>query len=194
MAIIPTGFAQINWQFTGDSCPTGAETTLGVDLGSFTDPPDDLAVVAGNLWETHINPQIVTTCTLSGVLVKYGPNATGPSAQITTAHVGNLAAAGAAPNTTYLVRKVTALGGRAGSGRMYVPGVTEDDVDPDGTVTPAMVTLLQSNFDDLWDALDVGGFTPVLLHSAGSPLSTPTPITSLRVDARVATQRRRLRR
>jgi hypothetical protein len=50
--------------------------------------------------------------------------------------------------------------------------------------------LLGNFYDDL-----VGNdYLPVVFHSAGSPITTPTPITSFKTDPLAATQRRRLRR
>jgi hypothetical protein len=119
---------------------------------------------------------------------------TGPSALVSSNIQGTGGSNGISSNVSYLVRKVTALGGRAGRGRMYLPGPTEADVNEAGAILGARVTSLQAALNDFLTQMVADGDGPVLLHGVGSPISTPTPITSFSLDTRAATQRRRLRR
>jgi hypothetical protein len=100
------------------------------------------------------------------------------------------------PNCALLVRKTTAFGGRRNRGRAYIPGLSlKPSTSPAGMIDGAAVTALQSDANDWWAAAanvgppEVSGL--VLLHSE-SPF-TPTPITGLDVQDKIATQRRRLR-
>ena len=193
MAVIPSGFAQINWKFTGTSAPRGAEVTLGVNISSFAGSAADAAAAAITAYNDNVDPITPATVTLASVLVKFGPNATGPSAEVPSGNAGSGGGASASPNVAWLVHKVTALGGRAGRGRMYWPGVQESEVDPSGTLSSAFVTGAQTAMDGFLADLGTALLIPVVLHSETSPLSAPTTITELTVDGVAATQRRRMR-
>jgi len=194
MTVIPTGFAQANFIYNGASAPTGAEWTLGLGISSYGGSPITLGEDLVSAYETaNFDASTSTDVDLSGVLVKFGPDATGPSALFSAA-VGGAADQDAVPNVSYLIHKVTSLGGRAGRGRAYFPGVPEAQTEPNGTLD----STWRDNFQAAWDTFltELTGLSviPVVLHAADSPLTTPTAITSFVVDARAATQRRRLRR
>ena len=193
MAVIPTGFIQANLKFTGNSSPLGAEVTCGFDATGFVGDVADMAQEIGDQWTASIRTVMPGTVILGSVLVKAGPNETGPSAEVPINSVGSGGGASASPNVAILVSKNTAFGGRAGRGRFYHPGPQESEVDPNGALSGAFVAGMQTEVNDFFGALTTAGLEPVLLHGVGSPLTTPTPITSFTVDGRVATQRRRLR-
>jgi hypothetical protein len=193
VALIPTGYAQINWKFTGTSCPNGAEVTLGVDISSYGGTPAAAAGDAIVAYNDNIDGIMPATVTLASVLVKFGPNATGPSAESPSGNAGSGGGASTSPNVAWLVHKTTAQGGRAGRGRMYWPGVQESEVDPSGNLSTAFVTGAQTAVDGFLADLSTALLIPVVLHGAASPLSTPTTILSLEVDGVAATQRRRMR-
>lgn len=193
--IIPTGYAQANFRFTGDALPTGAEITMGYDVTGFIGGPDDAAEGLALNWTSSemFNFQCDSVA-LTSVLVKFGPIATGPSAIYPTTVTGFESGQSVAPNTSVLVRKTTALGGRAGRGRLFLPGIPEAKITESGAVDASWATSRQNDLnqwllDDIADDL-----VPVVLHSAGSPITAPTPITVLLLDSIAATQRRRLRR
>jgi hypothetical protein len=120
-----------------------------------------------------------------------GPDDTGPSALHSAVEPGAGDSAAAPPNVSVLVRKNTALGGRKGRGRMYIPGVAEADSDGAGVMSSVRQAAWQAQADTFLVAAALGGLAGVVLHEDAT---TPTPIISLAVDGRVATQRRRLRR
>lgn len=192
--LIPDGCAQINWRFTGDAAPTGAEVTLGVAVDTFTGSVADAAASAHSAWSLTALVIQSESITLDSTLVKFGPNATGPSAVYAVPFDGSADPQADVPNTSVLVRKVTAFGGRTGSGRMFVPGYGEGLWEPNGTMTLLNLSGIQDSFDDLWTALTADNLVPVLLHGEDSPVTTPLPITSFQVQQLAATQRRRLRR
>ncbi len=96
------------------------------------------------------------------------------------------------PNCAFLVRKRTPLGGRAHRGRMYLPagvGVGEDSVPATGVMLEAQRSALQTRVNTAF-----GGTNKAILHDSLTPGAlSPTTITSLFLDPRLATQRRRLR-
>jgi hypothetical protein len=99
------------------------------------------------------------------------------------------------PSVAVLVRKSTSTGGKRGRGRFYLPWcLATTSVDEAGNVASAAQANLQTKCDSFKSQLAATpSFMPlVLLHQVGS--STPSLITGLTVDGRVATQRRRIGR
>jgi len=131
---------------------------------------------------------------LSEVRCKFGPNDLGPDGEISVSQAGGGVESSCPPNMAYLVKKVTLGGGRPNRGRFYLPGVGEARVDDSGVVDGTFLSLLQGHIDDWHDLIVSSIGTSVVLHAEGSPVTTPTPIESYVLDAKVATQRRRLRR
>lgn len=102
------------------------------------------------------------------------------------------------PNVAMLVKKNTPSRGRRGQGRFFLPMcVPESAVDDAGVIDTTSRNVYQGIVDDWHDELDTIGIPMVLLQGdegQSAPLSPPPFVTSLQVDAKVATQRRRLRR
>ena len=190
--VIPPLFCQVNFLFTGTGVPTGAQMTLGLDNPAVDDPLVVASVVAG-LWDTPATDMrsiYSTTTTLSGIMVKNGPNATGASDIYPVSFTGTQNASGN-PSTSILVKKVTSFGGRQGSGRMFFPGIAESDVDQSGVVLPGRITAAQPVLDVFRDGLVAAGYTPVLLHNDDT---SPMIINRLLMTGQCANQRRRNRR
>jgi len=192
--VIPADFAQINWSHTGGGLPFGADVTLGVDVSTYAGSPSQAAIDAREAWADNMLPVLNSAISLSLPSVKFGPTATGPTGTASGGGAGGGATPGMSPNVAYLIHKATIFGGRAGRGRMFVPGVAESSVNQAGDVDGGSVTALQGAVDALIADLNTAGMIPVLLHGAASPLTVPSTITTMTVDSRVATQRRRLRR
>lgn len=192
--IIPLNHAQVNYIFDGDALPTGAQVTFGLNLESFTGTISDLAALCSAAWMGSAwSDSLGAGCDLAQILVKVGPNATGPSLLIGAVDGGSLAG-DATPNVAYLIHKGTAMGGRAGRGRFFLPGVVENAVGPSGLVTSTQLDALQLAANTYIGWMEDGDAPLYLLHGEGSPITEPTRINSLAVDTTVATQRRRLRR
>ena len=192
--LIPAGFCQVNLFFTGASVPTGAQCTFALDAQAFAGDPTAIGnVVIDAYTAAGFTLNLANDVDLTKVLVKEGPNATGPSAEVAT---GLDSAGGTAgtPNTAVLVSKNTALGGRQGRGRMFLPGVQEDQISAAGIIAPAVVAALQSDVETFFGDIAVSDLFAVLLHDEASPITTPTPVTSFTVQSTAATQRRRMRR
>jgi hypothetical protein len=193
VTVIPSGYAQANFKFGGTGAPNGAEVTLGLELAGVLQTPSGVAADLIANWVATVHTVLPGSITLDSVLVKFGPVATGPSADVAAGDTGTGGGTGTSPNVAILVHKVTPLGGRAGRGRMYIPGVQESEVDTSGNLTTPFVTGINAELATFWSTLNSDDTPPVILHNVGSPLTTPTPITDFNCDPRVATQRRRLR-
>lgn len=190
MAVIPASFCQVNFLFGGVGYPTGAEVTCGFDVPGLTDPAD-IADLMADAYADHLRARVPTAVTLNSILVKVGPNDTGPFAELGVGSVGTGDAGQVNPNMAILIQKRTALGGRANRGRMFWP-VTEGQTGQAGTLGTIQVDDTNDAFA-LWQSQVIAGeATPVILHV--NPALTPTPITSFACQALTATQRRRLRR
>lgn len=191
---IPAGFAQATWQFSGAALPYGAVVTAGVDLGGAPPAPIQVAEDLFSAFGNTIMGQLVADVVLTGCLVKFGPDATGPSAVFSGAIAGSQVNDGSPAQVAFLIRKNTALGGRSGRGRWYVPGVRETSVDEAGNLLQGSIDLMQAEVDDFLIAVGAANLNLVILHQADAPIQVPTALTGMQVDSRVATQRRRLRR
>lgn len=95
-------------------------------------------------------------------------------------------------NSCYILKKQTALGGRRHRGRNYLPGVSEDSVDNDGTVLVAVANGINTNVQDMRDDMTAAGCELALLHQS-APFN-PTPVVTALAEAWIGTQRRRLAR
>jgi hypothetical protein len=120
---------------------------------------------------------------------------------------GTAAVSSLPPNCAQLVRKLTGLGGRKNRGRFYWPWfLNEGSVDEAGSVDAAWTTGTQTAFDAWFTQGNVTGDGRMVIANkvygvdpvTGKPVVTAVNIgpevTSLVVDNRIATQRRRLDR
>lgn len=193
-ARIPPGFAEVWVQFNTPLDPEPMYSAFGIDLASGV-PMDQSEATSILGWASlSIAPTIASDYTVGPGHVIAGQDGGDVRYDGVTAPSAGTNGGNACPNnTSWLVRKVTASGGRRGRGRMYWPGVPEGDVGSTGILTSGALadlqtqaSLLQSNLVALTsvDAL-------VLFHES-APF-TPTPITTLQAQTRAATQRRRMR-
>lgn len=183
-------FRQVSWIFTGVAVPHGAACSLGFDKGS--EGLADAAAVIGNEAATLHEALSTSNVTLASIVVKEGPNETGPSVEIPLNVPGDQGVDTAPPQVSYLIRKQVNNVTQRLSGRLYWPGVPITTVDEAGGLDPATVTQV----DDAWIAfLDVLNDTlemnPYVFPATSSD---PRSVSFLRCQGTVATQRRRLRR
>jgi hypothetical protein len=156
--------------------------------------PGEAAEGLSGAWVSSILSKQVNDLTLINTHVKYGPNDLGPSADFGGSNPGGDAGDDAAPNIALLVHKVTNVGGHAGQGRFYIPGLNESMVDTGGVIDGSEFAEWVDVVQDFYENIVALDLTPALLHGESSPVADPTPIESFVVDAKAATQRRRMRR
>lgn len=191
--LIPAGYAQVNFIHSGVGAPLGAQWTLGLNVDDFVGTASEAATAIGIDWQSAgMDDAMSASVTLDSILVKFGPNATGPSALVSVGVAGSQPASGS-PAVSLLVQKVTSFGGRQGRGRCYIPGVSESLIDPSGVIAGGLVSTAQAALDDFFDKLTADELVPVLLHAEGSPVSTPYHMDGFVVAGLAATQRRRIR-
>lgn len=199
MSIVPPGFAEVSLGFTRSGDPEPMYNVWGVDLNDL--PPEeygDLGPDFGNAFMAACVEAIDDSIVLTNIKVRIG-NDGDPFVFEFAANIPGTDSYSIVPqNTAILVRKLSALGGRKGRGRAFLPWVSETSVSDAGVLTPTYVTAWQANMDDfITNRLDSAGtglsvdLGLVILHNDAT---VPTPVTNLIVDPMVATQRRRLRR
>lgn len=187
--IIPEGYAQISLEFSGVIYDHNPFVTFGVQnvlVDGAAEIASSVEVACKSLVENFCH----TTTQLIGIHVKKGPNSTGAAASRSVSQAGTVGGTAGYSNTAYLVEKQTALGGRQGRGRMFIPGVSDSIVDPGGLLTPANIVLFDAELESFLDSLDLASLPMVLLHNNAL---TPTPVSGMQVDPKAATQRRRMR-
>lgn len=190
MAIIPSGYSQVNLVFVGDNLPTGAEVTFGVDNNGAI-PDLVCSGVFDALSASTLMSNFVDDCAIVTIRAKNGPNADGPFSEISVNMPGGIASAGATPNVAALFKKNTDLGGRKGQGRCFWPGVSEALVGSDGTLDSTLRAAIQTDANSLLSGLVSETLPMVLLHNDAT---TPSPVIGFTIQSVAATQRRRLRR
>lgn len=189
--MIPTGYAQLSLAHTGDNFDGECINTFGIQNTVDMDAAGIGDAFKGALTATDLLTWYSSSVLLTEVRVKLGPDSTGESAVTDIGLTGDVGGQSVSPQVAMLVRRNTALGGRRGRGRFYIPGLPAATLDNSGTFDPANVEAIVEEWTALFAAMSFVGLNSVLLHD--SPL-TPTPITTLVGQSRVATQRRRARR
>jgi len=183
----PAGFQQVNafydleQQATDDAevvfgvaLPAFDQTNVDALFGIFTSTFKNVLSGSANITRIEVHDSSLATITSTGAPEN-----------------GTVSGDPMTPQVAYLVKKLTALGGRRNRGRFYLPGVVESKVDGAGNVLGAFQTTIQTSMDDFMTDTGAADIGVVILHSDGG---TPTDVTSLQVEPKVATQRRRLKR
>ncbi len=191
---IPPGYAQANLLFAGIAAPRGAQLAIGVQLEPGTTNP---VLVGQDMYDSFQGTMLLeldNDLTMLGCKVKIGPNTTGPDGTYFETNVGGVNSLAVSPQVALLVKKVTALGGRANKGRMFIPGIVENWVDGAGVVSPGVQASADTALASFLAAIALSGTMTgmVILHNAVE--LAPAAVTALKTDGRVATQRRRLRK
>lgn len=167
------------------------------DAGGAVPDPEDQARLWVEAFNAEVMPVIsaaVTATAASFVDLRSLSGASGPVSGSTLPETGGGSGNALAPNTAILVKLQTAGGRSTRSGRMYLPGVDEDQVTANGEMTVGYVADVQNAIDDFWDALTAADIIPVVNSKVPGGTYAPNTITSMTVAALLATQRRRLRK
>lgn len=187
--VIPAQHAQIAHHFGGDALPRGATVTYGVGfIGIPT--PNSIAETCHALFALHFLPLMGSSVNMPETIARLGPSPDGPSGSFANPVSGGNSNNHVTPQVSVLIRKRTSSGGRRHRGRFYLPGLIESGVDPGGLLSGDTPAAFQDGADDFLAALATAALPMVILHFDATD---PTTVISLDVDARVATQRRRLR-
>lgn len=172
---------------------------------------EDQAEILAKQWSTDVMPDLVSALRLESVSWVDLDNATGSvgsfagSAGAPLPHVGGVDNAPASSNVSILVRKQTSSARGSKQGRIFVCGLPEaytTQANPNN-IDGGFLATLQEDFDAFLGNInqDASAEPPaydselVVVHKV--PIvgeGTGSDVSALRVDSRLATQRRRLRR
>lgn len=194
-ARIPPGWAEVWVQITISSDPEPMYTAFGVDLAAGVSATqavaDELLLTS---WNTLDN---IVSADFQGGLghVVFGNDGGDIRIDGSGSQSNGLAPASSLPNNcAYLVRKLTASGGRRNRGRMFIPGVPEGNVIANGEITSAWRTTVQTALSNFYASIfGLANVDDLVLFHDSAPF-TPTVITDLVLQNKIATQRRRMRR
>lgn len=171
--------------------------TWAFSTGVLEPYPVDLAQECYEATTDVLKSHLRSTEKFIGADFRVGPGGVGPIHNIRQEVIGTGGSGKQLPqNCAVLVRKGTGKGGRKNRGRFFWPSIPASEVDNNGLITPSTRTAIQTSMDDLLALYDAGGndfFSAGMRLLHATEADPPTEIVSLDVDARIATQRRRLR-
>lgn len=191
--LIPPGYALVTlkWKLSLDAEPM--ESTFGVGNGSHALGQTEANAIASAWLARFTLAGLRNTYTFTGLDMAVGQDGGDPvHYTVVQNSVGTGTNASLPQNCALLIKKGTALGGRQGRGRMYLPAgyLQEGLVDDNGTIDSSFRGDLQTAATAFRSDVAGAAGNMDLLHSGSL---APTVVTSLTVDTRIATQRRRLR-
>lgn len=186
---VPTNFFETTMHFTMSGQSGDIICSLGWSGGDASDPPDFAGVdtALGGL-----QGNVSAGCVMDVISYNLGSTATDNPTHDESVNFPGLASGtvhGLA--TCILVQKRSLEGGRRHRGRVYYPGAEKNSVGGDGIIDSGVVTGLQTNWDDMVTEMQGMGYAPNLFHQT-APFS-PTGVSTFSVQAKIATQRTRLR-
>lgn len=187
--IIPPNHVQVCFNWEGPLIPDGQGCTV---FGSTVASSDPAATAAD--WTTSFLAAFVGSLSDQVTLTTVDWYTADEGGSVLVDETGGASGDPCPPNVSIMFRKVTSVRGRRAQGRMFPPGLIYDEqVGVNGLIDPATVTGRTTQANN-WLADAVGNMV-ILQNSEGNspPLSPPPPVTALLCDARVSTQRKRLR-
>jgi hypothetical protein len=194
--IIPPGYAGISVPLNHVGIARTAYLTFGVKNNAGGTSAASVANPVFNaLTQTLSLASILDSeVTIGPVKAAIGQDGSPPlSGEGANTQAGALSTGTLPSNCAVLVKKSTALGGRAGRGRIFIPwAIGESFVDEGGIITAGNVTTMQTAMSNMLSGLATNNVPMVILHAVSTGL--PPLVVSLTVDRLLATQRRRLGR
>lgn len=188
MPFIPGGFAHVAVELRLENDPDPMYITYGVEVNSLElDVANDLhAAFVGNMLAViGSDYSAVSTTLITDNIAVTSQTGSFP---------GEDNAASCPSNCAMLVKKVSGFRGRANTGRMYIPGISEGNVENNGALTTGQLTVAQAAVSDWYAAIfGVEGVDDLVILHSTEALGAPTPVVALQVQPVIATQRRRMR-
>jgi hypothetical protein len=189
---VPAGFGLLSYLFTVSGDPEPMATTIGVDVAfGAAGPQEKVDQKADAFMNATTASQLSGGYTFIGCELRTGGAGVGGAVwEALRSLVGSGNPSALPNNCAYLYKKLTAISGRRGRGRMYIPPYigAEGNVNSVGVIDEATRVAIEDYL-----ALAMPGDDYVLLHDTVPSTMAPTPIIGFSLDRRIATQRRRLR-
>lgn len=207
--VIPTGYAEVTHRFSLAGDPEVMTWSHGVAGVTDSVSLGDAVGTWTGLYAAGPLGALCSAYTYLGATGRTDPAGSNLVFDLSESIPGTGGADSIPQNCALIIRKRTATGGRANSGRIFQPGmVAPDEVDNAGNIAGASVTSLQATWATFLSDGAASTFDMVLLHSKfvrdpadpppattmmANPHTTPSIVTALTVEPIIATQRRRLR-
>lgn len=183
-------YGRLIWNFDPQGSAPPVQCTQDLVVAAAGDPATFLATIADEMATLHEAVASIN-CTLDSADLKIGPENIGPTFSVSIGQTGNQGTSIVPPNTALLVRKEISTVSARYAGRLFYPGIPETILTLGGNIDPAGVDQFQDAFDVFFAALDTLEAPPVVLSRESSDARF---VDGYRVQTKVATQRRRLRR
>lgn len=199
--VIPPGFGLASIILTGPEGTQPYVTTIGVGLadagGDFVGVANRVFDSYASVFDTLTNDKLI----FDRVSLLVGSDGGNGSVDSDLAPRQAVRSVDMAPTAMSLIaRKNTAVLGRRGRGRMFIPGVLADgDVMATGAIEAASKPIFEDALEEFLTSLSLVGPSiypiapPYLLHSEGASSTSPSPITSLTPGPLVGWIRKRIR-
>ena len=192
------GFANVSLFATNNTSTRPAAITFGCAADGKTAQQVYNEVLGSISGTTGLKKGLSGTAAFTKIKVRVGQDNNAPDQlyESPIAITGTKGGPCCPSSVALLVHKRTAVGGRRGRGRIFMPwGITANSVGENGLLIPSEVTGLQTTWTAWLADLATRGIAMFVLHQAGiSPTTLPAAVTSLIVDPMVSSQRRRLGR
>lgn len=197
--VIPPGYCSAAFRFALTGDPEEMVTTIAFELSDPSDPTSTANLLM-NAWNTAFDDSLLNSSyEMTGVTLTVGNDGGSIVAQSTNPAVAGTEASAVLPqNNAMLVRKNTALPGKKGKGRCYLPAgyLFEGEVSNAGVVSSGSRNNINTAFAAfVTAALAIDEITAVVLLHSDATLPTPLlPGGEFSVQPVIATQRHRLRK
>lgn len=184
-----SSFATLAWVFSGAPAVEPVVCTQSFEIAGAGTPQDLLDLFEAETELLH--PALsTTTYRVTGLELKIGPTSTGPTFTRAVDIPGAQSQPTVDPNTALLVRKSVTVSARF-AGRLFWPGIPRNVLDSEFQLSTGALEQFQDAFDAFFAACVAADASPVIDRRG---LSDPRAQVGYEVQARPATQRRRLRR
>lgn len=196
--VIPDGFVNAIITISNSSAGISAKSTISQAFNSQNQWTQATAGRIANIFRDALAPCLDNGFLIGPCRFVYGKAGSDEVWEDTGTEAGTRGAQTyGPPANAFVVSKVSGLAGVRNRGRLYMPGVADNDVGEDGIVQGATVNLLQAAFDDLFSDLEADADIQALdiLHDSSTPGSqNPTQQVGYVVRNVVGTMRPRQRR
>jgi hypothetical protein len=184
--LIPTGYAQVSVHYDFEAHGTDdGRVVFGILAAAYN---QGLAEIMFSSWRDSFD--VVTATDVAFTFAEIRTSTDLVFVSTSPAAGGTVGGGSVPPNSAYLLKKTTALGGRKHRGRSYIPGVPREWVDGSGAISTTHQTLVNNAALAFLDFIAAADTSMQLLHT-GTEL--PDEVTAWTCSQLLATQRRRLR-
>ena len=191
MPTIPSGFANISIPANHGGSTHISVITFGVEVNTALTAPANVAEAVWDAFDSTMRVALDSGALWGPVRASVNMGAGVVTGDGTSDDLGGAGIDSVPMNCALLVRKTSTQPGRGGRGRYFIPfALEETDVSETGQIDGTTVSDWQTIQTAFLAALVAEDVPMVILHSGAG---VPAAVTTLNVQSKIATQRRRLR-